>query len=526
MDLQLLVALNAMTVSALVIAMIVIYRPRNQPGWLSANGPWLGVNGGVLALGTLALLLVPAWAGTAVAVVFIPFVAAPMILFSQSLRQAQAGHLRTAAWLARGAAWTHPTLANRMHAKLATAMAGNDEQNAAALAELAAGAPREYRPFIQAQRALLRRDWSEVLAIAGARDAGDTIMKPLEIRALGETGRTDAMVQSYLFGRSALIGAQGLMPRLVVLAFGGRPGGVAALLAKRFSAMDEETKSYWIGLARLHSSLSASGERVLVKLSAEAKRESTRLAARRQLNAFVAQPRQPLLASTEANLDLIEQQTLQETLERRQSLVAVPVTLGLIAVNLLAFAAEVVTGGSEDSEALINLGALWPPDVFESGEWWRLLTASFLHFGPIHLLSNMFVLWVLGRLLEPMLGAGRTLFIYLAGAVLSSAFVLWLMAEGYTSFGLLVGASGAIFALLGAETLVVLQNWWRDPEAFDRRKFSTLAVILGLQIVIDLSVPNVSFAAHVSGFFAGMLALLVVPIGGWRRTQTNSSSGA
>ena len=526
MDLQLLVALNAMTVSVLVIAIMFIYRPRNQPGWLSAQAPWLVVNAAVLAVGAAALVFKPTLAGWLVALVFVPLVAAPMILFTQSLRQAHAGRTSVAAWLARGAAVLHPTLANRMHARLMAALAGDDETNAAALAELATSAPREYRPFIQAQRALLRRDWGEVLAIAGARDANDVIMKPLEIRALGETGRVDAMVQSYLVARSALTGAQGLMPKLAVLAFGGRPQGVEALIAKKFSSLDDDSRNFWIALSHLHSASPGLGERLLVKLTTDAKKDTTRTAARRQLNAFAAETRLPLAATTEANLDVIEQQTLMETRERTGILSTVPVTAALIALNVLAFAAEVATGGSEDSEALINLGALWPPDVLEGGEWWRLLTASFLHFGAIHLVSNMFVLWVLGRMIEPMLGSVRTLVIYMAGALLSSAFVLWLMAEGYTGFGLLVGASGAIFALLGAETMIVLQSWWRDPETFDRRKLTTLGVILGLQVAIDLSVPNISFAAHVSGFFAGMIAMLATSIFDWRRTQTDSIPGA
>lgn len=526
MDLQLFLALNAMTVSALVIAVIFIYRPRDQPGWFGSNLPWVAVNAAVLISGALALMLAPGLAGTLVALIFLPFVAAPVLLFSQSQRMALTGRLPLAARLARGAAILHPTTTNKMHADLTTAISGDDDANAKALSALATTAPREYRPLVLAQLAVTRRDWSEVLAIAGARDPSDTSMKAMEIRALGETGRIEPMVQSYIAGRSALVGPQGLMSKLIVLAFGGRPDGVAALLNKKLAGMDAETKSYWTGLGYLNSGTdTASGERALAKLAAEAKRERTREMSRQHLNAFAASPPQPLPAPTRSSLDLIEHQTLVETSERPLPVLALATTLGLIAVNVAAFLAEIYMGGSEDSEALIGLGALWPPEVFENGEWWRLLTASFLHFGPVHLASNMFVLWVLGRLLEPMLGSLRTLAIYILGALVSSAFVLWLMKAGITEYGLLVGASGAIFALLGAEAMMVLQSWWRDSEHFDRRKLSTLAVMLGLQIVIDLSVPNVSFAAHASGFFAGMVGLLLVP----RRRQTtapaNSNSG-
>jgi rhomboid protease GluP len=525
MDLQLFLALNAMTVSALVIAVIIIYRPRDQPGWLNANLPWVGVNAAVLAVGALAFMFAPGMAGTLVAFIFLPFVAAPVLLFSQSQRQALMGRLPLAARLARIAAILHPTTANKVHADLTAALAGDDDSNAKALSALAATAPREYRPLVLAQLAITRRDWREVLAIAGARDPSDIAMKPMEIRALGETGRIEPMVQSYMVGRSALAGPQGLMSKLIVLAFGGRPDGVAALLAKKLAGMDAETKSYWTALGYLNSGTNTEpGERALVKLAAEAKRARTREASRQHLNAFAASPPQPLSALTQSSLDLIEHQTLVETSERPLPVMTLAATLGLIIANCLAFLAEIYMGGSENSDTLIGLGALWPPEVFENGEWWRLLTAAFLHFGPIHLASNMFVLWVLGRLLEPMLGSLRILAIYIIGVLVSSAFVLWLMKSGVTDYGLLVGASGAIFALLGAEAMIVLQSWWRDPEHFDRRKLSTLAVMLGLQIAIDLSVPNVSFAAHASGFFAGMLGLLLVPLRRQSIAAVNSNS--
>ena len=527
MDLQLFLALNAMTISALVIAITVIYRPKNQPEWLAAHAPWLGVNAAVLVAGALALWLTPAWAGIIVALIFVPLVALPWLLFSQSQRQAMAGRPRVAARLAQWAAMLHPTTANLVNAKLMAAMSGDEDANTKALAELATTAPREYRPRIKAQLALVKRDWSELLALAATNGQIDPFMKPLEIRALGESGRVDAMVQCYLGSRGELAGAAGAMPLLTVLAFGGRPNGVAALLDQRLAALDKDTKDYWAALGYLKSvTNTAPGERALAKLATEATNTRVRTAAKRQLDAFSGVPARPWPLATQMDLDLVEQQVLQETMVREQSNSRLPVTLTLIAVNLAAFAAEVALGGSTDSDTLISLGALWPPEVLEGGEWWRLLTATFLHFGPIHLASNMFVLWVLGRLLEPILGTARMILTYLTGGVVSSAFVLWLMSSSQTNYGLLVGASGAIFALLGAEAMIVLLSWWRDPKNFDRRKLSTLAVMLGIQIVIDLSVPNVSFAAHASGFFAGMLGLLLWPLRGMTRRQSNPRSGA
>jgi rhomboid protease GluP len=163
--------------------------------------------------------------------------------------------------------------------------------------------------------------------------------------------------------------------------------------------------------------------------------------------------------------------------------------------------------------------------VLEDGEWWRLVTASFLHFGPIHLATNMFVLWILGRLLEPVLGTARMLTIYAIGGVASSAFVLALMVANDTDYGLLVGASGAIFALLGAEAGLLLADWLRNRATFDSRKLSSLAMMLGLQVVIDMSLPNVSFAAHASGFVTGLVVMLAWPYAAALINAAKSAAG-
>ena len=526
MDLQLFVALNAMTISALLIAVSVIYRAKDNPDWLAANGPWLWVNAAVLVAGGLALFFAPDLVGILVMLVFLPLVAAPVFFFMYSQQQSLSGNPKRAAFAAMLAALLHPTIANRVHAKLAAAIAGDDQANEKALNELAISVPREYRPLVQAQLALLKRDWSEILALAGAGAASIPLLKPLEIRALAETGRIDAAVQSFMAARSSLAGAHGAVPLLVVLAFGGRPSGVAAVLEKQFSQMDLETKAYWMGLADLYNPTHhLQGEQTLQKLAVVALNDRTRAGARRQLETFAAAPPRLLPMPTQLALDNFERQLEDNALAPERSYRRVAVTLALIALNLVAFAAEIALGGSENSETLINLGALSPPVVLEQGEWWRLLTAAFLHFGPLHLGSNMFVLWVLGRLLEPILGSIRMLAIYLAGGIISSAFVLWLMTSGVAEYGLLVGASGAIFALLGAEATLVLLSWWRDPANFDTRKLTTLVVMLGLQVAIDLSVPNVSFAAHASGFLAGMVGALLLPLKKTNLRPNKSQSG-
>jgi len=136
-----------------------------------------------------------------------------------------------------------------------------------------------------------------------------------------------------------------------------------------------------------------------------------------------------------------------------------------------------------------------------AGEWWRLLTAPFLHAGLWHVGINMLALWILGGLLEPLLGRWRFVSVYLvsalAGAVTSYAFS--------TPLVISVGASGAVFGLLGA-TLAALRRLNRDVTG--------VLVLLAINGVLGFVLPNIDWRAHLGGLVAGLLltaAMVSVP---------------
>ena len=508
MDLQLLVAINVMAVSAMVIGMTLIYHQT------AANLGWLLANAIVIAVGLLALWLTPDHAGSWVAVPFIPLIVAPALLARLQNRAALFGRTAEAARYARWVAILHPTEGNKISAALTTAIAASRDTDTRPLQDLIARVPTQYRPIIASQEALARRDWQGVLAQSDNAQDAPAVMRPFQIRAVGELGRRVDMVRAYLNAHSVLSGVAFSSVRLCVLAFGGRPDGTQALLGTVLSGLPEETKTFWLALATLNSDGdTAPGRQALATLAATAALPVTRIAAQRHLTMAAARSPEPFPGETLQALRILEAQTIAQAQARGQSYLTVPLTLSLIALNVLAFGAEIISGGSEDTRTLIKLGALTPPPVLEDGEWWRLVTASFLHFGPIHLATNMFVLWLLGRMLEPLLGLARMLAIYAIGGIASSAFVLWLMVAQDTDYGMLVGASGAIFALLGAEAGMLLADWRRERGRFDSRKLTTLAMMLGLQVVIDMSLPNVSFAAHASGFVTGVAVMLAWPYG-------------
>jgi membrane associated rhomboid family serine protease len=172
-----------------------------------------------------------------------------------------------------------------------------------------------------------------------------------------------------------------------------------------------------------------------------------------------------------------------------------PVTLGLIAVNVLVYLLQVA-----DPSLTYRYGLL--PIAVEAGEYERLITSAFLHGSLLHLASNMLALYIVGAPLERVLGTARYLAIYLASALGGS--LLALLLSPPDTLG--VGASGAVFGLFGA--LVVLRN----RVGADARGVATL---IGLNLVISFAVPGISWQAHIGGLVTGVVAALL--LGGWRR---------
>jgi membrane associated rhomboid family serine protease len=189
-----------------------------------------------------------------------------------------------------------------------------------------------------------------------------------------------------------------------------------------------------------------------------------------------------------------------------------PATYALIAINVIAFFAEILGGGGatslEGGGELIQDAALNGPQV-DSGEWWRIVTGGFLHAGPLHLLLNMFALYVLGNLLEPAIGTPRFVAIYFVSLLAGSCGAMLVEPDQNT-----VGASGAIFGLLAAAFVVARA-----------RRLEGLAMEIGIFVVINLvftfSIPNISIGGHIGGLIGGALAALAVSYAERRPSRSN-----
>lgn len=171
----------------------------------------------------------------------------------------------------------------------------------------------------------------------------------------------------------------------------------------------------------------------------------------------------------------------------------------LIALNVLAFVAMGLSGGSfmGASGPVYREGVIFGPAV-ANGDWWRVVSGGFLHAGLLHLGMNMLILWILGQMLEPLLGRLRFVTLYVACLVAGSFGVLLVSPNSPT-----LGASGAVFGLMGAA--IVAQR--RDGIDVWRNGIGGLVLI---NLLITFLVPNISVGGHVGGLVGGLVVGAVV----------------
>lgn len=181
---------------------------------------------------------------------------------------------------------------------------------------------------------------------------------------------------------------------------------------------------------------------------------------------------------------------------------APPLILFLIAANLVMFGWEIAAGALADRDTIVEAGALVRERVL-AGEWWRVISAMFLHGGVDHVLGNVIVLYIVGLACEHAFGGARTALVYLASGIAGG---LLSLAAGP---GPSVGASGAIFGVIAA-VIVVLYRYRARFYVRDARIGFVLLVWAGWQILTGLANPFIDNFAHVGGLAGGALATLLL----------------
>ena len=172
------------------------------------------------------------------------------------------------------------------------------------------------------------------------------------------------------------------------------------------------------------------------------------------------------------------------------------VTKILVGLNVIVYLITVAQGSglNDPGGPLFNKWALFGPLVHH-GDWWRLITSAFLHASVIHIAFNMLALWWLGAPVEMVLGRVRFIGLYLVSGLAGAAGALVANPNAVT-----VGASGAIFGLLGAGLIL---EW----QATGSIAGNYLTLIL-INLAISFAVPGISIGGHVGGLIGGILATL------------------
>ena len=176
------------------------------------------------------------------------------------------------------------------------------------------------------------------------------------------------------------------------------------------------------------------------------------------------------------------------------------ITTVLIVINVVLFLLETKDGGSTDHEVALKYGALYPPYV-RQGQYYRLFTSMFLHFGVYHLLFNMYALSVIGPAVDYVCGTVIFLVIYLGSGLLgNAATMLYDQQAGKNNMS--AGASGCIFGLLGACLVLAVAGY-----GFSLR---SIVMTLAINLVYGLSSRRINMISHAGGFAGGAMIMAVV----------------
>jgi len=223
---------------------------------------------------------------------------------------------------------------------------------------------------------------------------------------------------------------------------------------------------------------------------------------------------------------------------RRPVWAAAPATHLLVGINCAVFLAMVARGASiwmPTTDQLMGWGANNAGNVLLGGEWWRIVTAMFVHVGILHLATNMWCLWNLGLLAEPLMGSFGLFAVYiLTGAAgnLLSTLKNWMYpihdATGAILFQAGAGASGAVFGIAGALIVLLRSKVLPVPPEEVRRLRKSVIYFAAINLIIGLSINfgsgftgvEVDNSAHIGGFLCGLLfAAPMVPRIGSPRSE-------
>ncbi len=512
MDLDLII-LWLVCPSSLLALIVVWMRLRfSEPGWIA------------LYLAVL-LLSVAGWLSGqsaivyAAAAIWLVFAILPGILARVLNRRVMQQNYVAARRLARIISWLHPADGMRELPRIAHALQLAQRGDVAAASDALSRFQNVKSSIgLAAMTHLFRitNQWEELLAWLARHQqilARNAQFLPIELRARGELGDLRGLVEFYDRNRKRIAklapSASRDVCRLMLFAFCGQRQAVQRLFAGNLALLPATVRAFWLATADLHAGESESARRQFEELLPAA--DSVLRPAILQRLSQVPAPPQPLDEAAQHVIDAAAaEHDHEQTFGATPSLFSprARATQILIVLNLVMFGVESCLGGGTNTAVLYRLGALSPLAV-HAGQWWRLLTSVFLHFGAVHLAMNMLALWLFGPFVEFALGFRRFLLLYLLTGIGSMATVL-VLSSGVSTYSLTVGASGSIMGLIGATAALMLRGWLREDAHAAKRRLGLMVLLVLMQVVFDSTMPQVSGTAHLSGVVIGFAIATVL----------------
>jgi rhomboid protease GluP len=499
------------------IGMVLSFVRQRRAAYAEGRG-WLAVYALVFAVAVVSYLAVPAVAGYVGAALWALLVGIPVFGSRRLGRLTGTQQYGRARRLSQVLGFLHPLDGWPQHSDLYRALEAAQEGDRAKAIAILETVAASRSPSMRRQAAFnlfrLKGEWSELLSWMEKEPAAkqygrDPVLLLNYLRALGETGHLDRLLSVFAenlpsLEQPGLVTVRG-MGYLYAFAFSGRPEQTAHVLGNHLKFYGTTLRDFWLATAEYAAGNAA---RVRERLEELARHPDVMVArgAQDRLSRPIARASEGLTPPGQEILGALDKKLTLEMRHAEGAPGGRPVaTWTLALLNLAVFGIEVLAGGSDDPATLYRLGA---PSSQSLGlaESWRLVASLFLHLGPVHLVLNLLALLAVGPFLERALGTRRYLTIYLSSGLLAALVVL----EGSSVLTperptFLVGASGCIMGLIGGTAAVLLRAWRTERAPPTSRRLRAIAVIVVLQVVFDLVIPQVSLATHLMGLVIGFV---------------------
>ncbi|MGK7957998.1 MAG: rhomboid family intramembrane serine protease [Crocosphaera sp.] len=336
----------------------------------------------------------------------------------------------------------------------------------------------------------------------------DSILLTYYLRALGETGNLNQLFQNILTVQSILLKQKKYSDisriKLYSFAFSGQIVAIKKLFESELSFYPEHLQLFWLVTAKTVTDQNNDNYRILIR-----KYLHHHHILRSSIEWRLERVSIPFLETIKNSQysHLYKISLIGKKVNANSNIVRFknnPITLLLIIINFLVFVTQISFGGSENFETLYQLGALRPIIVWQ-GEYWRIITANFLHYGWGHFLMNMLALYFIGNLVEFLSKKFHYIMIYVISGVGSMFVFSYLAVYIHDVDYILVGASASIMGLVGSLTAIFLRRWLSNKSSLNLKKLLMMVVVITLQLISDYLIPQVSMLSHLFGLLIGFM---------------------